>query len=257
MKKLIIAQNIEKEQIERIRNIIPEWEIIMGKDPEIWTKHLRDAEIIAGWKRSMEEDALQGETNLRWIQSWSAGVDSMPLQIFKQKDILLTSANGVHAYPISETIFAMMLGLTRKIHTYLRNQLQKTWAHSGLKLELHGKTIGIIGVGAIGKETAKIAKAFGMTVLGIRQSGKETDYVDEMYKTEQLHDVLPRCDYLVVTVPLTEETRGMIGKAELELMKPSAFLINIGRGETIEEEALIDSAAKWRHCGSWTRCIFQ
>ncbi|WP_456272728.1 D-2-hydroxyacid dehydrogenase [Bacillus sp. AK031] len=240
MNKLIVAQNLEENQIADIKRIIPEWEVVTGRDPEQWESHLESAEIIAGWKKSMET-VLHNQTPLRWIQTWSAGVDSMPLAIMQESGIHVTSANGVHAYPISETIFALMLGLTRKIHTYVRNQAEKTWAHSGLKLEIHEKTIGIIGVGAIGRETAKIAKAFGMKTLGIRHSGKDTDYVDEMYKTDQMANVLPRCDYVVVTVPLTAETKGMFGEEEFDLMKPSAFLINIGRGETINEDALISA----------------
>ncbi|MGD6805168.1 D-2-hydroxyacid dehydrogenase [Rossellomorea vietnamensis] len=241
MKKLIVAQHLEENQLELIQQAAPQWEIITGKEPEHWKSHLNDAEIIAGWKTSMEEAALEKGSALRWIQTWSAGIDSMPLDQLDSNGILLTSANGVHAYPISETIFAMMLGLTRKIHTYIRNQAQKEWAHSGLKLEIHGKTIGIIGVGAIGKETAKIAKAFGMNVLGVRHSGKDSEYVDQMFRTEQLHDVLSRCDYVVNTVPLTPDTRGMFGRSEFEAMKDSAFLINIGRGETVKEHELIQA----------------
>jgi phosphoglycerate dehydrogenase-like enzyme len=241
MKKLIVAQQLEEELVELIQQAAPQWEIITGKEPKLWENHLKDTEIIAGWKTSMKEAALGKDTALRWIQTWSAGVDSMPLDQLETNDILLTSANGVHAYPISETIFAMMLGLTRKIHTYIRNQNQKEWDHSGLKLEIHGKTIGIIGIGAIGQETAKIAQAFGMKVLGVRHSGKESKHVDEMFRTEQLHEVLPRCDYVVNTVPLTPDTRGMFGKKEFEVMKDTAFLINIGRGETVKEQELIEA----------------
>ncbi|RIW32689.1 D-2-hydroxyacid dehydrogenase [Bacillus salacetis] len=250
MKKLIIAQDIEERQMESIRQAAPGWEIIAGKEPDNWEDHLAEAEVIAGWKKSMEEKALRSTTPLRWIQTWSAGVDSLPLKEMESQEIMVTSANGVHAYPISETIFAMMLGLTRKINAYVRNQEQKEWAHSGLKLEIHGKTIGIIGVGAIGKETAKIAKAFGMTVLGVRHSGREAQYVDEMYRTDELHDILPRCDYIVITVPLTEATREMFGKKEFQLMKESAFLINIGRGETIKEQELIDALQTKRIAGA-------
>ncbi len=239
MKKLIIAQNIEKELLEQVQQIVPDWQIITGKEPEHWEPHLQDAEVIAGWKRSMTETISKSTSTLRWLQTWSAGVDSLPLKALEANGAVVTSANGVHAYPISETIFAMMLGLTRNIHTYVRNQAQKKWAHSGLKLEIHGKTIGIVGVGAIGKETAKLAQAFGMKVLGVRHSGKDSDHVDEMFTTEQLHHMLPHCDYVVNTVPLTPETRGMFGKKEFELMKDSSFFINIGRGETVEEKELI------------------
>ncbi|GAA3326250.1 hypothetical protein GCM10020331_061390 [Ectobacillus funiculus] len=130
-----------------------------------------------------------------------------------------------------------------------------TWHHSNLSLEMHKKTIGIIGVGAIGKETAKIAKAFGMRVIGLRHSGKPEDYVDEMYKSEQLNTILPQCDYVVVTLPLTKETYHLFGPQQFHLMKPSAFLINIGRGEVISEKAFNPSTAGTENCWCWARCI--
>ena len=150
--------------------------MIAGKEREIWESHLNDAEVIAGWKKEMS-DILTEESKLQWLQTWSAGVDNVPLEELASSNVQVTSANGVHAFPISETIFAMMLGLTRKIHSYVKNQQTKTWHHAGLSLELHGKTIGVIGTGAIGKETAKLAKAFGMTVLGIRHSGKQKNFL--------------------------------------------------------------------------------
>ncbi|MCD8509126.1 MAG: D-2-hydroxyacid dehydrogenase [Bacillus sp. (in: Bacteria)] len=236
--KLVIAQNINQELITKIKKHIPDWQIIIGRDKDVWQNHLSDAEVIVGWRKDMEAQCLGKESQLRWVQSWSAGVNSFPLKALEENNVLLTSANGVHAYPISETIFALMLGLTRKVHTYVRNQQTKTWHHSNMKLEIHEKTIGVIGVGAIGKETAKIAKAFGMKVLGIRNSGEPEEYVDEMYTSEHLNDILPRCDYVVVTLPLTKETRHMFTREQFQLMKESAFFINIGRGEIADEAAL-------------------
>ena len=240
-RKLIIAQNLHKELVSAIEEIIPEWDLIVGKEKSIWQDHLQDAEIIAGWQKDMAENVLADHTKLRWIQSWSAGINNMPLEDFKSRKILLTSANGVHSFPISETIFALMLGLTRKIHTYVRNQQTKKWHHSGLRLELHGKTMGLFGVGAIGRETAKIAKAFGMNVLGFRRSGETEDYVDKIYTLEQMNDVLPQCDYVVVTLPLTNETKQLFGKEQFKRMKPSSFFINIGRGDLVVESELIQA----------------
>ncbi|WP_371069215.1 D-2-hydroxyacid dehydrogenase [Sediminibacillus sp. JSM 1682029] len=239
-RKLVIAQNIEKELQGQVKNIVPDWEVIVGKDQETWQKHVQSAEIIAGWKKDMSA-ALNAASSLRWVQSWSAGVDSHPLEAFAERSIALTSANGVHAYPISETIFAMMLSLTRKIHAYVRNQQSKTWAHEHLKLELHRKTAGIIGMGAIGKETAKIAKAFGMKVIGVRHSQKPEEFVDEMVTTERLNEVLPSCDYVIVTVPLTSETHHLFGEKQFHTMKSSSFFINIGRGEVVDESALVEA----------------
>jgi phosphoglycerate dehydrogenase-like enzyme len=241
MKKMVITRNIEQHYREQIQAIVPDWELIVGKDTNIWQEHIKDAEIIAGWKNGLEEYCLDPHAKLKWLQSWSAGVDYLPLEELSSRDIYLTSANGVHAYPISETIFALMLGLTRKIHTYVKNQQKKTWHHAQMGLEIHEKTIGIIGVGTIGKETAKIAKAFGMHVLGVRYSGKPADYVDEMYTPDQLEQLLPKCDYVVVTIPLTKETNQWFGAKQFKQMKTSAFFINIGRGEIVVEADLIQA----------------
>jgi phosphoglycerate dehydrogenase-like enzyme len=237
-KKLIITQDLDPTYNDILKEIIPEWEIYIGKDPSIWLDHLKDAEIVAGWKKEIKDHCLEESSQLKWLQTWSAGVNNIPLSELESRNIQLTSANGVHAYPISETIFGLMLALTRKIHTYVKNQQSKKWHHAQMNLEMHEKTVGIIGVGAIGKETAKIAKAFGMKVLGVRHSGIQEDYVDEMYKQEQLNEILPLCDYVVITLPLTKETYRLLGAEQIKLMKPSAFLINIGRGEIVDEAAL-------------------
>lgn len=243
-RKIVITNTLNQNLFDQIKEIIPDWTIIAGKDKDIWQDHLHDAEIIAGWKKGIEKECLAPQSKLKWLQTWSAGVDSLPLESLESKNIIVTSANGVHAYPISESIFALMLGLTRKIHTYVKNQQARKWHHSGIKLEMHEKTIGIIGVGTIGKEAAKIAKAFGMRVLGVRHSGKQQEFVDEMYTTNQLDMVLPNCDYVVVTLPLTNETKRLFGSKQFDLMKPSAFFINIGRGEIVVEDDLISALLK-------------
>ncbi len=238
---LVINMNLDENLFNEIKQEVPDWNVIANKDTDKIQDELVEAEVVLHWKRAAAPVLLEENKRLKWVQTWSAGVNGLPLEPLQQKNVTLTSANGVHAYPISETIFALMLGLTRKIHTYVRQQQEKTWHNAGIKLEMHEKMIGIIGVGAIGQETAKIAKAFGMKVLGVRHSGKRADHVDEMYKPDQLADILPLCDYVVITLPLTEETTGMFGAEELRLMKNSAFLINIGRGPIVKEDELIQA----------------
>lgn len=249
-RKIVITQDIDQKYYHQIQEMIPDWEIIIGKEKKVWEAHLQDAEIIAGWKKEVKEHSIDKDSKLRWLQAWSAGVNNLPLAQLESKNVYLTSANGVHAYPISETIFALMLGLTRKIHSYVRNQTEKKWHHDNLKLEIHEKTIGIVGVGEIGKETAKIAKAFGMKVLGIRHSGKPEQFVDEMYTPDRLNEVLPHCDYVVITLPLTQETQRMFGEKQFGLMKPTSYLINIGRGEIVIEEDLISALQEGKIAGA-------
>ncbi|WP_026691295.1 D-2-hydroxyacid dehydrogenase [Alteribacter aurantiacus] len=237
-RKLLITHNIDNTHIKQIESLVPDWDVIIGKEKETWEPHLESAEVIAGWKKEMNDAE---NPNLRWLQTWSAGINGLPLGRLEKADVAITSANGVHANPISETIFGLMLALTRKIHTYVLQQQDKTWHHANMNLELHNKTVGIIGVGAIGKETAKIAKAFGMKTLGIRHSGKEVEHIDQMYTLDHFHDLLPECDYVVSTLPLTEQTNRLFDKKAFDLMKKTAFFINIGRGQLLDEHAMIEA----------------
>ncbi|RIU92601.1 D-2-hydroxyacid dehydrogenase [Oceanobacillus picturae] len=249
-RKIVVNLDLEEKYIDEIKEVAPEWEIVSGKDTDELQEDLKGAEVILHWKKAIEQTVLEQNNQLKWIQTWSAGVNNLPLEQLSERNVSITSANGVHAYPISETIFALMLGLTRKIHTYVRQQQQKQWEHADLKLELHEKTIGVLGVGAIGLETAKIAKAFGMKVLGVRHSGKSTDYVDEMYTPDQLSDVLPQCDVVVITLPLTDETTNLFGKEQFDQMKNSSTLINIGRGPIVKEDELVEALQSGKIAGA-------
>lgn len=237
-RSIAINLNLDEQNLQAIQEVVPEWEIYTGKD--IAEEKLKKAEILVHWRESQANKYIKSD-KLKWVQSWSAGVDYLDLDHLKKNNIHLTSANGVHAYPISETIFAYILGFTRLIHTYIRQQQEKKWHHANLKGEIHEKTIGIIGVGEIGKETAKIAQAFGMKVLGVRHSGRDIDYVDEMYTPSDLSLVLKQSDFVVVTLPLTKETHHMFGKEQFAQMKDSAFFVNIGRGSIVDESALISA----------------
>ena len=221
---LIINTELEDHYIEKIKEVIPEWNILIGNNSSVWQDQLTEAEIIVIRKNDIMDSILSDQSKLKWLQSWSAGVNSFPLKQLKEKNVIVTSANGVHAYPISETIFSLMLGLTRKLHTYVKQQQSKKWDEAKVSLEIHKKTIGVIGVGAIGLETAKIAKAFGMKVLGVRHSGKAEVYVDTMYRIDQLNEILPQCDYVVVTLPLTDETKHLFGTEQFQIMKEICVL---------------------------------
>ncbi|SDO33218.1 D-2-hydroxyacid dehydrogenase [Alkalicoccus daliensis] len=235
---LIVAQDLSEQLQEEVREAAKEWKVIFGRKGEEWKSEINNAEIVAGWKPEMEKE-LSKDAPLRWIQTWSAGVDSLPLDTYEKKGYIVTSANGVHAYPISETIFALLLGWTRKIHKYVRQQGRKEWHHAHLNGEIHGKTMMIYGVGAIGEETAKIAQAFGMKVIGVRKSGKSSANTDEVITTAEADQRINEADVIVNALPLTDETKEYFTLKRFQKMKKEAFFINIGRGDTVVEEALI------------------
>jgi phosphoglycerate dehydrogenase-like enzyme len=246
---IAILPKMKEVELRRIREAAPGWNIVAG--PEATDDAVRDAEIVVGWRDGLENVVLSESSRTRWMQSWSAGMDHLEIDRYLERGIALTSANGVHAYPISETIFAMLLAFTRKLDAFIRNQAQRKWDHAGLKAEIHGKTLGIVGVGAIGEETARIAKlAFGMRTLGVRRSGAPSANIDEMYKTDRLLDMLPQCDYVVAIAPATPETTHLFDARAFEAMKPSAYFVNVGRGSVVDTEALLEALESGRIAGA-------
>jgi D-2-hydroxyacid dehydrogenase (NADP+) len=184
-------------------------------------------------------DELIGRAkNLKWIQTLSAGVDSIINLPSLRKEVLITSARGIHGPQMSEMAILLMLALNRNFPKVIRNQDQRVWERWPGKL-LYNKKVGILGVGIIGEEIARKCKFLGMTVFGIDLVKREIDSVDFFCGPEGLLQVAKEVDYFIIVVPSTPQTKKMIGTKALSSMKPTAFLINIGRGDIIDEEALI------------------
>ncbi|MEH6993198.1 D-2-hydroxyacid dehydrogenase [Neobacillus drentensis] len=232
---------MSEQDEKRIFQIAPDWELVRGNDEEKCLPHLRDADIVVGWSDTAEEECFKPGAKLRWLQAWGSGIEYIPLEKFAARGVILTNASGVHAIPISEAIFAMMLTFARKLNDSFRNQLQKKWQYTGSLNEIHGKTAAIIGVGAIGEETARIAKAFGMKVLGVRRSGQPSSYIDRMYDLYGLEEVLRQSDYVINTLPLTKDTYHLIGSQQFNQMRATTVYINIGRGGTTDTNALVEA----------------
>lgn len=234
-------REVTPDLLDRVHSVIRgDMEIVVQRDvPE----RSKEVEIAAGW---VAPEAVLRLPNLRWLQHWAAGVDRFTSRSdIMARDFILTTGSGVHAIPISEHILAYLLMFARNMPRAIRDQLAHRWqkASSAQRLdvfELAGKTMLLIGVGAIGERTARVASALGVRVVGVRYDpSRPAAGVQRMVGPAQLLEVLPEADFVVLTVPLTQETRGMIGERELRAMKPTAILVNIGRGGTIQEEQLI------------------
>ena len=208
---------------------------------------IQKAEILI---TSLISDVLiKKALKLKWIQATTTGVDYLTNLPSLRKEVLLTSTRGIHGPQMSEMAFLLMLALSRNFSQVIRNQDQKIWDRWPGKL-LYQKKVGIVGLGAIGKEIAKKCKAFGMVVYGIATKEREVEGVDYSFGDENLAQVLKEVDYLILVVPNTPRTRKMIGAKELSLMKPTAYLINIARGEIIDEEALVDALKTGKIAGA-------
>jgi phosphoglycerate dehydrogenase-like enzyme len=175
---------------------------------------------------------------LQWIQATTTGVDYLVNLPSLRKEVLITSTRGIHGPQMSEMAILLMLALNRNFPQIVRNQDHKIWDRWPGRL-LYQKKVGILGVGVIGEEIARKCKIFGVTVFGIDIVKREVAAVDQFYGPEKLLQVTKEVDYFIIVAPSTPQTQKMVGAEALSSMKPTAFLINLGRGEIVDEEALI------------------
>ncbi len=189
----------------------------------------------------MPDSAMLEELpRLAWVQILSAGADKLPLEELHRRGIRLTNAKGVHQIQMSEFALLQMLQWARRADLHFSNQLDKRWGRRVPSGELHGQTVGILGTGSIGQAIAAKAQAFGMRTLGYNTSGRPELHFDGVFHgADGLLTVLGESDYVVVIVPSTPDTQGLIGQEQLHAMKPSACLINLARGTVVSEPELI------------------
>ncbi len=200
---------------------------------------LARADVIFGF--IPPQDILTRAPRLEWIQMMSAGVDRLRATEIWHSEVMITGVSGIHATPIGEFVLELMLMFAKKAPQCFQMKQNHEWRRF-MPMGLHGKTVGIVGLGHIGREIARLSKAFGMKVIATRRSAKiiaSARYVDKLYPATKLPSLLTQSDFVVVSVPLTKETFQLIGEKELKAMKPTAYIINIARGNIIDEKALI------------------
>jgi len=200
---------------------------------------LSETEIIFGFMPP--RNVIVRAPHLKWIQTTSAGVDRTLTPEITDSKVVMTNVSGMHVVPISEMVFSLILSHAKNLSQYFENQKGKKWERYPSEV-LDGKTLGILGLGHIGRKIALLGKAYGMRVVATRRHIHKVSRardVDVVYPREQIGDLLAECDYVVDCLPFTPETVKMIGESEIRRMKPTTFLVNIGRGGTIDEEALI------------------
>ena len=250
--KLLLPDHLVERLREPVCRIAPDCDVIpIGPDGEV-TEPLEGADVLfLRWGLSPEATRrlLARVPNLRWIHTISAGVDHLLFPELRESDAILTNASGVFNIPIAETVMAYILAVVKRLPEFWAHQREHRWEKLPLR-ELRGLTVGIVGLGDIGAEVARLCRAFGMRVLGLRRRPAPSDLADEVLPPDRLQDLLARSDFVVIAVPLTAETRGMIGRAELAAMKPDAWLVNISRGAIVDEEALIEALRAGRIGGA-------
>lgn len=238
------------EEQAKIRRAAPGADIVFGRSAEIDPDIYRKAEVLCGWNKQAAEWCLAEDAKLRWVQTWSAGIDTLPLAELKRRGVLLTDAAGVHSIAVAETALAHMLGLTRGIHGAVRSQTAGEWSRPPALPELYGKTALIVGAGSIGVRIAELARAFGMRTIGIRRTPAPLPGFDRVDGLDKLDEAIAGSDYIVNVLPGTERTRHLFDEDRFRRMKPTAYFINVGRGSSVKTEALVEALREGRIAGA-------
>lgn len=211
-----------------------------------------DALLVASGGRSLLEPVWPLAARARWIHSRWAGLELLLFPALVESDVVLTNGRGVFSESLGEFALAAVLHFAKGLARMRRSQAEGRWDPFDV-CWVRGATLGIVGYGDIGRAAARRARAFGMRVLGLRRRaelGAGDGLVDELLPPARLHELLARSDYVLVATPLTRETRGLIGSAEIAAMNPGAVLINLGRGACVDEAALLSALREGRIRGA-------
>jgi D-2-hydroxyacid dehydrogenase (NADP+) len=250
---VVVGADIGQHNMERLRERFPEIEFVLAVDRESILAVVEDAEVL--FAKGVPSEVWTRAKRLRWYQAGMAGVDSVIPLVADRPDLIVTNASGAHGEVISELILAMMLSFATGLH-YLERRCGAEPAADEResimrgKFSLRGQTVGILGLGDIGGTLAKKLRALGVTTVGITRTGTRSNLVDSHYPVENLHAALPGLDHLALCLPLTAATHRIIGAAELTLMKRGAYLYNVGRGGSVDPDALVDALETGRLAGA-------
>jgi len=221
-----------------------------GLDPE-----LPDADIFVGW--SLRPQQFLAAKKLKWLHSTAAGVAQLMYPELRQSGIAVTNASGVHTIPIAEHVLGLLLALARRFPSSFRHQAARHWGQQDIwdepvkPRELRGATLLLVGLGAIGREIARLARALGMRVAAVTRSGRDlTGVTDLVVPPIELDALLAQADFVVLAAPETPETHHLIDAQRLARMKPSAYLVNVARGSLVDEPALIAALRERRIAGA-------
>jgi D-2-hydroxyacid dehydrogenase (NADP+) len=227
--------------LTRVRDISPRIDVITEDEFRARPNRLSEADVL--YTQRIAPDRVAAAQRLRWVQTFGAGVEWLLTPNVRQReDLVVTNASGIHAQPIAEHVLGLVLMFARQLHRAVRQQAARSWNSEALQpgvTTLSGATLGIVGLGAIGRRIAAIASAFGMRVIALKRTAASTLGVERAFGPGELVPFLKEAEYVVNTLPLTPQTRGYFGPQEFAAMRSDAVFINIGRGSTVQTDALL------------------
>ena len=242
-----------QRHVDRLRSDFPQHTFIEASDRDEIRRRLPEADVA--FASYVDRDAFASATRLKWVQSPAVGVGRLMYPELLASAVILTSARGIRARSMAEHVIGVTIALARVLPATIRAQAAHRWAQEELETAtrtLCGQRMGIVGLGAIGREVVKIAAPFGFRVTAIRRRAGEAvpDGVDAVWTPDRLPDLLAQSDVVVLAAPRTPATNRLIGRAQIEQMKPGALLVNVARGKLVDDDALIDALRDGRLGGA-------
>ena len=245
---IVVVNRLSQRHEDWVHETLPDCVITTCQESEL-AEHLPSADILITWGFINIDEYLPSAPRLRWIHALSAGVEKLLSPAIAASSIQLTNVRGIHGIPMSEHVFGMMLAFSRSIAGFARQQQDATWKRLSLT-ELYNKTLCIVGLGSIGREIAKRAKAFNMRIVATKRTLTEELFVDELCMPDELDRLLGESDYVVLTVPETPDTVSLFSYERICRMKESAVLINVARGSVVSEAGLIKALTEKKIAGA-------
>lgn len=244
---LVLIPLNEKEK-QKFENLAPGAIFTFTSQKKVTKEQAQRANIILG---NVPHELVKDSENLRWLQLESAGVGIFTNEGVLPEGVTLTNAKGAYGLAISEYMVGCLFALYKNLHLYRDNQTKKVWEYRGSVNAVQGATALIIGLGDIGSEFAKRAKALGAYTIGVRRKGKSgPDFVDEVHTMDSLDYLLPRADIVALSLPSTPKTQKVLNEKTLMLLKSNAVIINVGRGDAIDTDALVKALSENRIWGA-------
>lgn len=236
MSRILVVIPVEEKHKRYLENIGRSCQFEYASVNDVTEEQVKRADIIIG---NVSTAMLKEAECLQWIQLNSAGADNYCRPGLLKEGAILTNATGAYGLAISEYMVGMSFMLQNKFYQYYRNQTEHQWKDMGNVTSIYGSTALVIGLGDIGGEYAARMKALGSYTIGVKRTpGEKPEYLDELYTTDRLDELLPRADFVSLSLPNTPNTVRLMDERRLRLMKPTAFLLNVGRGSAIDTDAL-------------------
>ena len=246
---VLILDNFAEIYAAALRERFPQLHLLLARKVGEIAFDVAQAEVLIAFGIAINDELMRKATGLKWIQSLATGVDHFLNSPYLCPQTLLTSARGIHGNAMRETVAFLILSLSRGTPALVRDQLAHRWERRNWPL-LAGKTAVVVGVGVSSTAVANLLQAFGMRVVGLSRTPRDVEGFDRVEHTDRLPELAREADYLVNILPSTRENRDLIGAAVFAAMKRSCYFVNVGRGDTVDEAALIAALREGRIAGA-------